>query len=101
MYNYISASRLLQPSDRVLSLMQPILDEMQSVFIVAVQLRAEYLMFGQDELFYRCFEEISQNVTLTGGKPTKLFLTTDNEEVRCQSRFDSISHSLHADCHQF
>lgn len=76
-----SLSHLLQPSDFVLSLLGPMYADLRTHFVVGVQIRVEYLAFGQDELFFRCFEEVSENLQLTAGRPTKMFLTTDSDEV--------------------
>ena len=72
---------LVQPSKWVLGVMQPVLLRMESSFTVGVQIRSEYLHFGQDQLFFQCFQEIAGNSELTLGRQTLMFLTTDSEEV--------------------
>ena len=69
---------LLQPSDLLQDTMRPTLERMRGAFVVGLQLRSEYLNFGQDQLFFRCFEEIAE---AHPRQRVLMFLTTESQEI--------------------
>ena len=72
---------LLQPSARLLKIMDPMLQRMRGALTVGLQLRSEYLNFGQDQLFFRCFEEIADTYGHAFDGRALVFLTTDSQEI--------------------
>lgn len=73
-----SKRMLLQPSDLLQDTMRPTLERMRGALVVGLQLRSEYLNFGQDQLFFRCFEEIAE---AHPRQRVLMFLTTESQEI--------------------